>query len=102
MYIFANNNDLTNFKIELTFKKINSFDELLKNDVNELVYVEATNKKYWKTDLTALTVVRKKNWFCKTIYFKLNDWKDTKVYRDNFALCGYNFYKLKTKLISDR
>ncbi len=45
-------------------------------------------------------IIKKKMFFSKVIYFKLNDilLEPTKVYRDNFNSCGYVFYKLKLKL----
>ena len=104
MNIFMNKNDLKNAKIELSFKKIKSFDELLDADRSNVIYVADSKSNFPKSDILGSIIKKKKHWLCKTIYFKLNNsvFEPTKVYRDNFYSCGQVFYKMSSRVVRRR
>lgn len=100
MDIALNKTEIETKNIFLSFDRIKSFDELLSCNLDDVVYMDDSEKEYPKIFLRNNSVVRKKMFFSKAVYFKLNDilYEPTKVYRDNFNSCGYVFYKLKLNM----
>jgi len=100
MDIALNKTEIETKNILISFDRIKSFDELLSCNLDEVVYIHNSEDEYPKLFLKNNRIVRKKMFFSKALYFKLNDiaFEPTKVYRDNFESCGYVFYKLKLHL----
>lgn len=100
MDIALNKKEIETKNIFLSFDRIKSFDELLFCNLDEVVYIHDSGDEYPKICLKNNMIVKKKMFFSKAIYFKLNDilLEPTKVYRDNFNSCSYVFYKLKLHL----
>lgn len=100
MDIALNKTEIETKNIFLSFDRIKSFDELLHCNLDNIVWMDDSDSEYPKNFLKNQRIERKKMFFSKAIYFKLNDilLEPTKVYRDNFKSCGYVFYKLKLHL----
>jgi len=100
MDIALNKTEIETKNIFLSFDRIKSFDELLSCKLDNVVWMSDSDSEYPKYFLKNQRIERKKMFFSKAIYFKLNDimLEPTKVYRDNFDSCGYVFYKLKLHL----
>ncbi len=100
MDIALNKTEIETKNIFLSFDRIKSFDELLSCNLDNVVWMDDSDSEYPKHFLKNQRIERKKMFFSKAIYFKLNDilLEPTKVYRDNFESCGYVFYKLKLHL----
>jgi len=100
MDIALNKTEIETKNIFLSFDRIKRFDELLSCNLNEVVYIHDSEDEYPKFFLKNNRIKKKKMFFSKAIYFKLNDimMEPTKVYRDSFESCGYVFYKLKLHL----
>jgi hypothetical protein len=100
MDMALNKNEVENMEISLSFVRIRSFDELLYCNLDDVVYIHDSEDEYPKIFLKNNKIVKKKMFFGKRIYFKLNDsvCEPTKLDRDNFNLCSYVFYKLKLNL----
>jgi hypothetical protein len=100
MDIALNKTEIETKSIFLSFDRIKCFEELLSCELDKVVYIGDSEDEYPKHFLKNQRIERKKMFFSKAIYFKLNDimFEPTKVYRDNFNSCGYVFYKLKLHL----
>jgi hypothetical protein len=96
---YSNKKEIENKNICLSFIKINNFDELICSDLNKIIYIVDTKNEYPIQGIMSQKIIKKKEFFSKSIYFKLNDilLEPTKVFRDNFNNCGYIFYKMKIK-----
>ena len=99
MDIALNKKEIETRNIFLSFEKIKNFDELLICDLDEVIFILNSEDEYPKVFLKINRVEKKKMFFSKAIYFKLNNsvLEPTKVYRDNFNSCGYVFYKLRSE-----
>ena len=100
MDIALNKTEIETKNIFLSFDRIKSFDELLSCKLDEVIYIKDSEDEYPKLFLKNNRIEKKKMFFSKAIYFKLNDilLEPTKVIRDNFNSCGYVFYKLKLNM----
>lgn len=100
MDIALNKTEIETKNIFLSFDRIKSFDKLLSCNLDEVVYIDNSEDESPKVFLKNQRIVKKKRFFSKAIYFKLNDilCEPTKVDRDNFSFCGYVFYKLNLNL----
>ncbi len=95
-----NKTEIETKNIHLSFEKIKSFNELLECNLFNVIYMEDSSDEYPKVFITGQTIARKKRFFGKTIYFKLNNsvFEATEIDRANFGSCGYIFYKMSHKL----
>ena len=100
MDIALNKTEIETKNIFLSFDRIKSFEELLSCKLDEVVYMDDAEDEYPKKFLKNQRIEKKKMFFSKAIYFKVNDimLEPTKVYRDNFHSYGYVFYKLTLHL----
>ena len=100
MDIALNKTEIETKNIFLSFDRIKTFDKLLSCDLDKIIWMDNSEAEYPKSFLKNQMIVRKKMFFSKAVYFKLNDilLEPTKVNRDNFNSCGYVFYKLKLNM----
>jgi hypothetical protein len=104
MNLYLNKSEIENGHIYLSFNKIKSFDELINCDLENVIYIEDTKKEFPKAGIITNHISKKRRFFSKVIYFKLNDclFEPTIIYRDDFASCKYIFYKVSFKIINNK
>jgi len=104
MDIALNKIEIEKKDISLSFKKIETFDELLSCKLDEIIYIHDLEDEYLKVYLKNQKIVKKKRIFSKAIYFQLNDilCEPTKINRDDFNSCGYVFYKLNLNMVNKK
>ena len=100
MDFFLNKTEIENNNIKLSFKIIKSFEELIKCNLDEIIYIDDSDDEYPKRGIRNQVIKRKKTFFGNFVYFKLNDiaLEPTRVGRDNFNNCGKVFYKMELNL----
>lgn len=101
MDIALNKTQIETKDISLSFKKIETFDELLSCNLDEVIYIDDSKEEYPKMFLKNQRILKKKRVWGKAIYFQLNNsvCEPTKIDRDNFCVCEHVFYKLNLNMI---
>ena len=95
MEAITNLKEIERTSFTYTFKKIDSFDEMLRTPTEEIVYLE---QEEWSDGSYIFTAKLTKNytWLHKHPYYNLNYalMEKTIVNRGNFHTCRFNFYKV--------
>jgi hypothetical protein len=97
MNIYLSKSDIEKSKISLKFEKIKKFDDLVDSKLTEVIFIEDSKLDYPKCGISNQEIKRKTYFFCRDIYFELNDsvLDSTEVNRHTFSSCGYIFYKIR-------